>query len=460
MSPTLYNSLRSYIFGKIVPTITNVPYIYQGQNYTISCTFATARSSVAVSTTSADTLIITAPISGQVTTAGGNMSSFSGTATLNVFLDNLYIAPCATLASTSDDDGATWSNCLNVTAAAFSAPTVVLTQGQSNQGLLQSFFQSGIDAYVASSPNSLGTQTAENLPQYFAPTYQRFITLTSDPTDLRVVLMCMVDNTPAPSEDPHSAFESTPLLSMPAGSNAVAAFNDYTLYEYVAQQIEGHDSQIAKASVSQNPAVLSATFNIDKGPVSVEGALQSQIVATYGSNGAFQNVLSGSFAFDFKFTYYTTVALLENSDGGQTFLIENVEASQNVTVNQDSWVVISVWTLYGFLAAFSPLGGTIFWQIIQVIKNAIINGLLKVGSKLEFDLTKTATGKVEFTGVTLNGGVVLSMNISLLSAPQSVRVDTVPLLRQPVDLNDGISQLASVLDLVKAPSSPPAPPAP
>jgi hypothetical protein len=294
---------------------------------------------------------------------------------------------------------------MNITSpSAFSAPSVALTSGSSNtQSVLTSFFQEQINDYVASSPNSLGTMTAQNLPQYFAPTYQKLITLTGGPNDPRVLSLVMVNGDAPPTGDQNSDFENSPLLVIPAGANSVAAFDDYTLYEYVAQQMAASSqSPFDSITVSQDPAVLTAT--LDKGNFS--GTLTSQI-----ANNAIQTSFRLTNSNTANFSYATTVTLINNSDGSQSVEIKNDLTSSSVVVNQDSPVVISVYAIMAMLVLASPLAGAIFWAIVNTIEYYIRQMLTTLAHKLEFDTTKPTKGKVELISITLNGGVVLATDV-------------------------------------------------
>ena len=443
MSSSLYRQLRNLIFSKIVPsTINNVP--YEGDTIT-QLIFSTLQATVTVDTTQVDTLTLTSPIKGTLTYSDGTQDSFNGTVTLTVFLDNLFIAPCPSTVTYADGDGATWTNCLNVTQSAFSAPTVVLKSGSdTTQGVLTNFFQDQISAYVASSPNSLGTHTAQNLPQYFAPTLQKFITLTSNPDDVRVLLLVMVNNDSPPTGDQHSAFESSELLAIPAGSDSVIAFDDYTLYDYIALQLG--DSKFASLftsiDVSQDPAVLTAKLK----KKNYTGTLQSQI-----ADDEFQSTIKLSNANIVTFSYVTTVTLINNADGTQAFELKNDNTKGNVAVNADNPVVISFIAIYAALAVFSPLHGLIFWTVINIIEYYIAQAFLRFGKALQFDKTKETKGNVEFQGVTLNGGIVLYVNFPQLPGGGSSAVSGTARvvhasLPEPANLDDGISYFIKGID--------------
>jgi hypothetical protein len=326
---------------------------------------------------------------------------------------------------------------LNLAPGVFSAPTVALTQGSSTaQSTLTSCFQAQLNAYVASSPNDLGTQTSPNLPQYFAPTYQKLITLTSDPTDIRVLLLVMVNNDPPPTGDQHSAFESSQLLEIPEGSDSVIAFDDYTLYEYVASQMEAspNGSVFTSINVTQDPAVLTAKF--DQGNYS--GTLQSQI-----ADDEIQASIDLSNTNNASFDYAMTVTLINNSDGTQSIEIKNDLTKSSVTVNMDNPVVISIMAILATLAVLSPLGGIILLTIVNVIEYYIVAAFLKAAGKLEFDTTKQLGGNAEFQAIILNGGVVLDATFprlptgTLKSAAQVVHAP----LPQTDNLNEGIHYL-------------------
>jgi hypothetical protein len=435
MDSSLYSQLRNFIFSNIVPTsIYNIPCDGNTINQLM---FSPAQSKVVVETTEVDALTLTSPIQGSITYSNGTQESFKGTVTLTVFLDYLFIAPCPSTATFADADGATWTNCLNLTPAAFSAPTVALTQGSSTaQSTLTSCFQDEINDYVASSPNSLGTQSSPNLPQYFAPTYQKFITLTSDPTDVRVLLLVMVNNDPPPTGDQHSAFESSQLLEIPDGSDSVIAFDDYTLYEYVALQMEAspNGSVFTSINVSQDPAVLTAKFDANN----YSGTLQSQI-----NDDEIQTSIGLSNTNNASFAYATTVTLINNSDGTQSIEIKNDLTKSSVTVNMDNPVVISIMAALGTLAYLSPLGGIILLTVVSVIEYYIVQAFLKAAQAAEFDKTKDLGGNAEFQAITLDGGVVLYATFpklptdTLKSAAQIVHAP----LPQPDNLNEGIGYL-------------------
>jgi hypothetical protein len=441
MDSTLYSQLRNFIFSNIIPTtIYNIPCDGNTINQLM---FSPAQAKVVVETTEVDALTLTSPIQGSITYSSGTQESFKGTLTLTVFLDNLFIAPCPSTVTYAQSDGATWTNCLNLTSAAFSAPTVALTQGSSTaQSTLTSCFQEQLDAYVASSPNSLGSNSSPNLPQYFAPTYQKLITLTSDPTDIRVLLLVMVDNDPPPTGDQHSAFESSQLLEIPANSDSVIAFDDYTLYEYAAQQIEAspNGGVFTSINVSQDPAVFTA--KLDAGH-SYTGTLQSQI-----NDDEFQTSIDLSNTNNADFSYATTVTLINNSDGTQSIEIKNDLTNSSVTVNMDNPVVISITAALATLAYLSPLHGVILATIVGVIEYYIVTGFLKAAGKLEFDTTKPLGGNAEFQAITLNGGVVLYATFpklptgTLQSAAQVVHAP----LPQPDNLNEGIGYLLEGLE--------------
>jgi len=435
MDPTLYSQLKNYIFSNILPTTI---YNVQCNGNTITqLMFNYTQSKVVVETTEVDALTLTSPIQGSITYSSGTQESFKGTVTLTVFLDNLFIAPCPSTVTFADADGATWTNCLNLAPGVFSAPTVALTQGSSTaQSTLTSCFQAQLNAYVASSPNDLGTQTSPNLPQYFAPTYQKLITLTSDPTDIRVLLLVMVNNDPPPTGDQHSAFESSQLLEIPEGSDSVIAFDDYTLYEYVASQMEAspNGSVFTSINVTQDPAVLTAKF--DQGNYS--GTLQSQI-----ADDEIQASIDLSNTNNASFDYAMTVTLINNSDGTQSIEIKNDLTKSSVTVNMDNPVVISIMAALATLAVLSPLGGIILLTIVNVIEYYIVAAFLKAAGKLEFDTTKQLGGNAEFQAIILNGGVVLDATFprlptgTLKSAAQVVHAP----LPQPDNLNEGIHYL-------------------
>lgn len=445
MDQSLYTQLRNTIYSKIVPsTINNVPY----DGYTITqLIFSTLQTTVNVDPNNKDTLIIKAPIKGTLTTnSTGNQDSFNGTVTLSVFLDYIFIAPCPGTVSFASDDGATWSNCMNITSAsAFSAPSVALTQGSSNtQSVLTSFFQEQINDYVASSPNSLGTMTAQNLPQYFAPTYQQLITLTGGPNDPRVLLLAMVNGDAPPTGDQNSDFENSPLLVIPTGADSVAAFDDYTLYEYVAQQMEASSkSPFDSITVSQDPAVLTAKLTKDN----FSGTLTSQI-----ANNAIQTSFRLTNSNTANFSYATTVTLINNSDGSQSVEIKNDLTNCSITVNQDSPVVITIYAIMGMLVLASPLAGAIFWAIVNTIEYYIRQMLTNLAHKVEFDTTKPTKGKVELISITLNGGVVLATDLSQIptdvtttAVSPSPQIVYAP-LPQPQNLQEALSYFSKGVD--------------
>ncbi|WP_299272469.1 hypothetical protein [uncultured Psychroserpens sp.] len=461
MNPTLYNQLRNVIFSNIIPQSIS------GQEYdgsTIDLNFSTALTNIQVDSTEQDVLLINAPISGNTTT-NGIQSMFKGSVSLKVYLDSLFISPCSGATETNTNtDGASWSNCLSLNADALSAPVVTLTTGTSSQGdMLTSWFQSSIDSYVASSPNQLGEATANNLNQYFAPTYIKFITLNWSSTTITpsVLMLVMVNDVPAPTGDQHSAFEASTLLSITAPSNCAIAFDDYTLYQFIASNIKDNDdfgkyinSATATQGTNTDPATLIIKASKDTPFSCYTGSSE-----TYIADNALKTNLNMSNANNVSFGYSALINLINNEDGSQTFELENDETSSSVTLNTDSPIVISIFSIAAYLAvAFPVLGGVCFLGVWAAINFSIQNTLLKIGKKLEIDETKdvedsfeneNVTVTINYQSVTLDNGVILKANVVVVknateSAPVQYKIANAPKDYDPSA--NGIGALINTLD--------------
>jgi hypothetical protein len=185
----------------------------------------------------------------------------------------------------------------------------------------------------------------------------------------------MVNGAAPPTGDQHSEFENSALLTIPQGANSVAAFDDYTLYEYVALQMEdsSQGSNFSSINVTKDPAVLTAT--VEEG--NWTGTLTSQI-----ANNSFQSSIGLTNVNTANFSYTTTVKLINNSDGSQSIEIQNVLTKSSVSVNSSNPIVISAYAIYATLALLSPLYGIIFWTICQTIEYYIRQALASFAEKL------------------------------------------------------------------------------
>ena len=456
MTSPLYNQLRNLIYATIVPpNIQN--YLYDG--YIINLSFQTLTTTLVVDMSQTNTLILTAPFNGNMAPADGSgiQDSFKGTVTVSVNLDDIWIAPCPS-SITFDSAEATWNNCLNLQGGAVSAPIVTLTTGSTDSAaILTSLFQSSINEYIASSPHSLGTIIAPNLDQYFAPTYQRFITLndTGNTNDPRVVLLAMVNNAAQPTGDPNSAFEESSVLMVPSGSNSVFAFDDYTLYEFVAQQLQSGDGSnlFTSVTVSQNPAVLTGTIS----KKSYSGRLTSQIM----DNAIVDNIYMTN-AFKISLGYMATVKIIDNSDGTQTIEFSNALTASSVQVNWSNAVVISMQAIYASLLLVSPLRGIIFLTIMTTIPIIVTSLVGKGAKKLNFekekDITQPAQGNTSLTlqDILLNEGVVVYANVSISSTSTSIGagftgIDIIEApLATPKSLEDALAMASEGMDKLHA----------
>lgn len=445
MNSSLYNQLRNLIYSKIVPANTITTY----DDDVITLNFSTLRTVLTLSTDQQDVIQINAPINGNMQPTGGVQVPFSGTVTALIDLNKVYIQGDGSDDNASGEQGITWTNFLYLESGVISE-LAIHTGDSTTDATLTSFIQSEIDSYVSSSPHSLGQMSSSNLNPYFVPTYQKFITLTdsSNGSNPRMMQLVMVNNEDPPTADPHNALDQTSSLDFPDGANAVFAFNDYTIYDFMATQMEDSDDNIFDSiSVSQNPAVLTAKG--DK--KSYAFTLSSQI-----SNNAMATKLNMTNAIEANLKYATTFDIENEDDGSQALVINNDLSSSNVGININNPVIISLLTLQATLIALSPLHGVIYTSILMAIEQKIISVINKAAKKLEFEEDvplQPGTGNVgvSFVDITLNGGVVISANMNVSASNEEVyktptlKVNSIG-MEAPKTLNEGLKSLSTNLD--------------
>ncbi len=444
MNSSLYNQLRNLMYSKIVPP--NTVTTYNGDVITLN--FNPVRTTITLLTDQQDTILLSATVNGNIQPENGVQTSFSGTVSAQVDLDKLYIEGDGAQANTSGEPGITWTNYLYLESGVVSELTVD-TGDSSTDALLTSFMQSNIDSYVASSPHSLGEMSSANLDPYFVPTYQKFITLTDagNSSNPRMMQLVMVNSEAPPTADPHEALDSTSTLDFPEGSNAVFAFNDYTVFDFMATNMEANDSMFTDISVSQNPAVLTAKGKKKSYSIKLTSQIANDSVAT---------TLQMTNAMEANIGYGTTLEIVNESDGTQTLLVTNDLTSSKVGLNEDNAVVISLISVYAVLLALSPLHGIIFYSIMMAIEQRIISLINKAAKKLEFEedvpiqQTNSKVG-ITFSDITLEDGVIISANITV-SNSDSPEVNSPELkmkqtrVELPSPVNEGLKNLPDHLD--------------
>lgn len=413
MDSSLYNQLRTLIYSKIVPTSTVTTY---GDDV-ITLNFNPLRTTLTLSTDQQDVIELTASINGNIQPNSGVQVSFNGTVTALIDLDKVYIKGDGSQANTDGEQGISWTNYLYLETGAVSGLTVDAGDDETNT-MLTNFMQSNIETYVANSPHSLGETTSTNLDPYFVPTYQKFITLTDSSNDSnpRVIQLVMVNNEEPPTGDPHEAFEETATLDFPEDANAVFAFNDYTIFGFMATKMEANENNIfSDISVSQDPAVLTAKGK--KKDYSL--TLTSQI-----KDDAMSTELKMTNAIKASFTYDTSLAIENEDDGSQTLVVANDLSKSNTGINGDNATVIALQAVYYTLLVLSPLSGIIYYSVMKSIEQRIISMLNRTAGKLEFEddiSLKSGSGNVgvNFKDITMDEGIIISAKVSVSNTDSS-----------------------------------------
>lgn len=445
MNSSIYNQLRNLIFSKIVPLSSVTNY----EDNVITLNFATLKTTLKLPNNQPDVIQINSPISGNIQPTNGVQVPFSGTVSALIDLTKVYIKGDGSDKNSSGKQGITWTNQLYLEKGVISKLTVS-TGDKSTEDTLSSFFESEINSYVASSPNALNEMSAANLNPYFVPTYQKFITLTDDSnySNPRMIQLVMVNNEEPPTADPHAAFDESTLLDFRKGANSVFAFDDYTLYDFIASTMEDSGKDIFDSiSVSKNPAVLSAKATKSNYTFKLSSQIANDTLATK---------LNLTNAIIANIKYGTSFKIVNEDDGSQTLEINNNLTSSSTDFNLENPAVISILAAAATLTLVSPLHGLICNIMIQNIKAKIVETVYNVAMSGVFEKDvpiKQGDGKVaiSFMDITLNEGLIISANISVSNSnsdeikPLKVRMDSTE-IKMPLTIDANIRSLSKILD--------------